>query len=420
MTESSGFKIPLTPEAESALIAGARDAEPVRGLTHGFYKYPARFSPAFARAAIQAFTQPGDVVLDNHAGGGTTLVEALASGRHAIGVDISTLAEFVASVKTTVFSERELDCLETWSKHLADAIHIRKSSIHFSDYAELGYYKHLDNRSRWRLRKAIEQGLGAAIELDTSRMESFGRCVVLRAAQWALDSRAKLPSFDDFRAFLTTTAIDMVNGARALRDAIPSPRPTVQVINRSAAGLEDDERIQGWPAPRLVLTSPPYPGVHVLYHRWQVDGRKEAPLPFMIANKLDGSGSSYYTMGDRKARELATYFANIKATMSSAATLADERSIVVQMVAFSDAQWQLPRYLKMMQEAGLEEAFLPSLRGQGDGRLWRNVPGRKWYSDQRGKTPGSQEVVLIHRKATVDEPARLTSDAITARLRPSI
>ena len=26
---------------------------------------------------------------------------------------------------------------------------------------------------------------------------------------------------------------------------------------------------------RLVLTSPPYPAVHVLYHRWQVKGRKE-------------------------------------------------------------------------------------------------------------------------------------------------
>jgi len=37
-----------------------------------------------------------------------------------------------------------------------------------------------------------------------------------------------------------------------------------------------------------------------LYHRWQVDSRKEAPLPFMIANKLDGAFSSFYTMGDRK------------------------------------------------------------------------------------------------------------------------
>src|ERR1700731_1047133 len=53
----------LSCAAQATLIAGARDNEPVRGLTHSFYKYPARFSPIFARAAIEAFTQPGDLVL---------------------------------------------------------------------------------------------------------------------------------------------------------------------------------------------------------------------------------------------------------------------------------------------------------------------------------------------------------------------
>src|SRR4051812_30336322 len=91
----------LSDAAQATLIAGARDRAPVRGLTHNFYRYPARFSPAFARAVIEAFTRPGDVVLDNHVGGGTTLVEAIALGRSAIGVDISALAQFVATVKTT-------------------------------------------------------------------------------------------------------------------------------------------------------------------------------------------------------------------------------------------------------------------------------------------------------------------------------
>jgi hypothetical protein len=191
----------------------------------------------------------------------------------------------------------------------------------------------------------------------------------------------------------------MVKGAGALRTAVPSPRPTARVLHRSAEGLENDERMQGLPPPRLVLTSPPYPGVHVLYHRWQVDGHKEAPLPFMIAGKLDGAGGSYYTMGDRKYPNLATYFTKIQATMSSVAALADHDTTIVQMVAFSDADWQLPRYLEAMAQAGLEELFLPALKGVQDGRLWRSVPGRRWYSNQRGVTPGSNEVVLIHRKA---------------------
>jgi hypothetical protein len=398
----------LSTFVQAALVAGARDLERVQGLTHEYYKYPARFSPRFARAAIRAFTQPNDVVLDNHVGGGTTLVEALALGRHGIGVDISALAEFVATVKTTVLDATELRRINAWADQLADAVHLRKSSINFPEYAALGYYKHLDHPSRWRLRKAIEQALGSAMQLDSARLESFGRCVVLRTAQWALDGRKNLPSLSGFRERLTENAREMILGARKLSAAVnryPRP-PTICVINRPAAGLESDTRLARWESPKLVLTSPPYPGVHVLYHRWQVDGRKEAPLPFMIANKLDGAGSSYYTMGDRQYPELKTYFDNIRASMSSVATLADEETTVVQMVAFSEVSWQLKRYLDTMEEAGLSEVFLPILRGERDGRLWRSVPGRRWYSDQRGNTPGSQEVVLFHRKRSAPHMQR--------------
>jgi len=402
----------ISRNAQARLIVAARDAQPVRGLTHGFYKYPARFSPIFAKAAIETFTKPGELVLDPHVGGGTSVVEARALGREAIGVDISALAEFVARVKCIVFSEAELDALETWAMRLPGVVDIHGPSAEFTTYAELGYYKHLNHPSRWRLRKGIEQALDSAIRLGTPRMEAFGRCVVLRTAQWALDGRSKLTSIDEFRAFLGEAALQMVKGARELRAVVESNgRCAVTILHRSASGLEADERLRDVRTPRLVLTSPPYPGVHVLYHRWQVDGRKEAPLPFMIANKLDGAGSSYYTMGDRKYPELKTYFASIRATMSSVAALADDRTVIMQMVAFSDPSWQLPRYLETMEEAGLREMKLSSLRGERDGRLWRSVPGRRWYSDQRGKTPGSQEVVLFHSKMTAASAKRSVQSA---------
>jgi hypothetical protein len=389
-------------EVQAALIDGARNTQPVRGLTHGFYKYPARFSPAFVRAAIETFTKPGDLILDPHVGGGTTLVEALAAGRDAIGVDISPLAAFVVRVKSTVFSDDELKRLESWVARLPSTINIHEPSFEIGNYANLGYYKHLNHPSRWRLRKAIEQTVSFAARLGTPRLESFGRCAVLRAAQWALDGRSKTPGIDEFKNFLGAIAAEMVVGARELRAAViasGSCRPKVHILNRSAAGLECDKLFREWRSPRLIVTSPPYPGVHVLYHRWQVDGRKEAPLPFMIANKLDGAGSSYYTMGDRKYPELKTYFDSIRATMSSAAALADRHTVIVQMLAFSEPKWQLTRYLETMEQAGLTEVFLPTLDGELDGRLWRSVPGRRWYSDQRGETPASSEVVLIHRKS---------------------
>lgn len=408
----------LPEDVQTDLVMAARDNSPVSGLTHGFYKYPARFSPTFARAAIQAFTNPGDLVLDPHVGGGTTLVEAIASGREAIGIDISTLAEFVTEIKCTIFSESELKTLERWAKRLATAVDIHKPSMPFSDYQELGYYKHLDHPSRWRLRKAIEQSIASAIRLGTSRMETFGRCVVLRAAQRALDGRGRRTTITDFRRMLHDTAVDMVTGAQDLRSsAKANGHLPARVLRRSAAGIEDDASLRSMRAPRLVVTSPPYPGVHVLYHRWQVDGRKEAPLPFMIANKLDGAGLSYYTMGDRKNPGLRTYFENIRASMSSVAAMCDTKTVVVQMVAFSAPEWQLPRYLKTMDEAGLSEMHLPMLHGRGDGRLWRSVPGRRWYNAQRGETPSSKEVVLFHRRS--DALKHQVPKALISQLRPS-
>src|SRR5260221_10841765 len=130
----------LSDDAQTALIASARDGAPVRGLTHGFYKYPARFSPIFAGAVIHAFTEPGDLVLDPHVGGGTTIVEALAPGREAVGVDISTLAEFVSSVKCTILSESELDTLQHWACKLPERVDIHRPSVTFEDYEALGYY----------------------------------------------------------------------------------------------------------------------------------------------------------------------------------------------------------------------------------------------------------------------------------------
>src|SRR6202011_3399863 len=116
-----------------------------------------------------------------------------------------------------VFEEAELDTLEHWSSRVASSVDIHKPSTPLADYANLGYYKHLHAPSRWRLRKAIEHSLASAIRLGDPRLEAFGRCVVLRTAQWALDGRSKKASIEDFRRILYETATDMVRGAREFR-----------------------------------------------------------------------------------------------------------------------------------------------------------------------------------------------------------
>lgn len=208
---------------------------------------------------IETFTKSRDLVLDPHVGGGTSLVEARAAGREAVGADISALAEFVSNIKCTIYSEQQLDTLDAWARRVPRRVHIHRSSVEFADYAEQGYYKHLNPPSQCRLRKANEQEIASAMPLGTPRLEPFGRCAVLQTAQWALDGRSRLPSISDFREYLEDVATRMVVGARELRAAVNrNGREPVIVLRRSAASLEDDFRLRGMRAPRLIVTSPPY------------------------------------------------------------------------------------------------------------------------------------------------------------------
>lgn len=385
-----------------SVIEGARSAAPVAGLTHNFYRYPARFSPTFAKAAILAFSEPGDWVLDPFVGGGTTVVEALANGRNSVGVDISSLATFVSEAKTLLLEDEDVSSLRAWTKNLPKTVNMRSWSCYFPEYAEAGYYRNLESREFWRFRKAIEQVLASILRIRRDRVKTLARCVLLKTAQWALDSRKALPSISRFRGELCGQAELMLAAALELRERVTksegSNATEVLLLNRSTTGLEQDRKMGRIEAPGLVLTSPPYPGLHVLYHRWQVDGRKEAPAPFWIADRLDGAGSSYYTMGDRKCLALQTYFDQLEANFRSIAKVCGPNTTIVQMVAFSEPKWQLPKYLEVLQRCGLRE-LRPWELTEADGRLWREVPNRRWHARQQSKSNGAREVVLIHKKA---------------------
>jgi SAM-dependent methyltransferase len=86
-----------------ALRAPHVDREVAESLTHPFHSYPARLHPATARLLVElvAAGAPADApIVDPFCGSGTSLVEARAAGRRAIGVDLSPLAVLVARAKT--------------------------------------------------------------------------------------------------------------------------------------------------------------------------------------------------------------------------------------------------------------------------------------------------------------------------------
>lgn len=54
----------------------------------GCAAHPGKMLPALARRIVEAYSAPGDLVLDPMAGIGTTVIEAALAGRHGIGVEL--------------------------------------------------------------------------------------------------------------------------------------------------------------------------------------------------------------------------------------------------------------------------------------------------------------------------------------------
>jgi len=394
----------LTDNEKIQLINAACSKEHVSGYTHGFYKYPARFSPEFARCIIKKLTKPGELVLDPFMGGGTTLVEARILGRRCIGSDINELSTFLGKTKTLLLIKKDIDEIFDWASSLGDKLNLHNSPIRSTKWIELGYQRNINTKNTWPIRKTLEFILSFIGDLPKKSQRMFVRCALMKTAQEALDCTTTIPSAKEFRDRFFSNISEMKEGslefARAVRKAdkmADAERKWRTVcLNRSAAGLEDEPIIKKNPAPKLILTSPPYPGVHVLYHRWQIKGRRETPAPFWIANAQDGHGPSFYTFGSRKQKKHNRYFQVLSEAYKSLKRIADGNTTLVQMVGFSNPDEHLPRYLKIMEEVGFKENKHLSIANSTDGRLWRSVPNRKWYAINKGFIGSSKEVVLFH------------------------
>jgi len=368
----------------------ALDQSRVEGHTHLFYKYPARFSPRLACTAIQQFSKPGDVVLDPFVGGGTTVVEALANGRYGVGCDLNSLATFVARAKTTFLTDTQEAEIREWSQDAIPGLTYNTELT--SDQLPCPIRtRNLEGRSTRHLRKVIALALSRMPTNAHPAVEQFLRCAVLRTSQWAFEGRPSPPTADHFRHQLAATTREMLVQLSGLRDTAGNPAPKPTVVHDDAANLRKRAPFRHGQLADLVVTSPPYPGVHVLYHRWQVRGRRETPAPFWITASEDGHGASFYTFGGRH-RSNRIYFSRLWATFRSIRAITRTGAFVVQVVAFTNPDQQLDRYLATMVRAGFAE--IRNVLGE---RIRRPVPNRRWHATLKGPTPSSQELVLVHQ-----------------------
>ncbi len=376
----------------SILTEAALDRSPVAGWTHNFYRYPARFSPRFAAAAIECFSRPSDLILDPYMGGGTVVVEGVTAGRNVVGNDLNSLATFIAKVKVTPLIPTEASAISQWVAEHVPYFSYAQPTTELGQFVDAGKTRNLSMLRARFIKKVVAAALASITNLPTKHSRDFAKCIVLRVSQWALDGRKRHTPLNDFRARLSVVAEEMLKANWALGERLKSNAGQATVLNMDASLLDTSSFFANQrQRASLVVTSPPYPGVHVLYHRWQVDGRRETPAPYWIAGCNDGQGASFYNFGDRKESAADSYFEKSLATLKAIRRVMQDGGHIVQLVAFNRPEDQLQRYLRNMRIAGFAESKL------GNSRIWRQVPNRKWHATLMGKTNSSNEVVLVHR-----------------------
>jgi hypothetical protein len=277
----------LPNQIADRLAKSALDKNRITGLTHNFYRYPARFSPSFASTAIELFSNPGDLILDPYMGGGTTIVEAMIAGRRIIGADLNALAVFIARVKTTSLNRTERKSICAWVNDYLPRLSYHYQPNGLTDFLCDKRTKNLTLPQARFIKKIIAIAIASIDSLNSPKAKDFVRCAILKTGQWALDGRKSYTSLTQFRCKLKQNMNQMLSDLKQFEHSLSSQSKNSKrpVLIETDAALIDKASIFSKRGLKvdLVVTSPPYPGLHILYHRWQVNGRRETPAPYWIA-----------------------------------------------------------------------------------------------------------------------------------------
>jgi len=375
-----------------SFCAAAESRDYANELTHPLYRYPARMSPQLARSLILGLTRPGDLVLDPFVGGGTTAIEALSNGRQILCSDLNSLACFVTRAKAWPADTWSLRAYEDWRAS-------EKAALLCPPRGAVPLVTRNGSEYAPRTHALLLYLRDSAVRLKDSSARRLALLTVLRVAQLCFDCRRVPPSplvlLERFQEVSELVQNQMRSYTAACR-ARPWPgrlRNSLRILQGDAEELAHRLGAARLREVSLILTSPPYPGVHVLYHRWQLYGRKETALPYRLLLLNDGSFESHYTFGSR-SRTDGAYFAKLVSVFASLRRVVAPSAIVAQVVGFSDPGRDLPRFRNAMQSTGFEELLNPD---SPDNVIARVVPHRRWYAELHANRGSDHEFLLLHR-----------------------
>ena len=219
--------------------------------THGMHTYVAAMIPQLARKLIEDYAPPKGIVFDPFCGGGAVPVEAVYSGRTAVGRDINELAVLISNAKTTYIDQVQAN--ET-ANNIID-------TLDFSSEAPLldrtlGYWfkkEHLPSLDA--LRRSIEKNVECHSPLRTFFLAVFSATVrdVSLTYRNEIRLRRMTPSeIDNFNVDPIGRFQKRARQAAVVADDLPQGISTdIQIGDVQAISLGDDEC-------STIVCSPPY------------------------------------------------------------------------------------------------------------------------------------------------------------------
>jgi DNA modification methylase len=227
----------------------------VKRWTHGFHTWPAGLHPDAAAMLVAAL--PGDSLLDPFCGGGTTLVEAMADGRRAVGFDLSPVAVRVARTRTTLLQPDRISRMRSRARKFTEVA--REASARpdpqRTRLLEEWYAPHALCELE-SIRHAIE-----SVEEDVrTALEGAFSSILVKTSWRRSDTSAQRVKHDrqpGTAAILFHKKVrELGRRFEALRQAVPDGTALADVQQGDAREVRLEQPVD------LVLTSPPYPSTY--------------------------------------------------------------------------------------------------------------------------------------------------------------
>lgn len=243
---------------------------------HGIHEYKGKFNPQVVRAfANLVGFEPGETLLDPFCGSGTALVEGLALGGHAYGIDLSPIAVLLSRAKTETWRASRLAgvirALDQWLDEVSDGV----ACTHASGARTEDGFSHLDHDSRAYLEGWFTPEALAALSVALAGIKQIRSRPAKLLAQVAVSSIARAVSLqlpEDLRVRRRPAHSEPESVLPALRRSLSNIRlgleelaefPARQrgraaVVSGSASNDGAYKRARLQDERVSVITSPPY------------------------------------------------------------------------------------------------------------------------------------------------------------------